>query len=447
MHAASARMRKSISKRLALGVWGVLVGFSALGVGAPRAHAQDAEPHLMSEPTWYTDVADAFDGEDPFDMNVDVAFVHRQQSSTIEREVSHGVSRFADVAKSSSTLNALTLGVEIGLHHDLMLFGRLPLVLSDNRELTLPEKAACNTSDCRARRTTIHSLLSPSGSNAPLIEIDRGRAAASKTRSGVPYLDLGTAYGVTNQYRSPHLPTWVLRAELRVSVGEDMAPCLDGQECSPGLARGTTRFLVGSRWSYRFRYLEPFLGLSYALEWATSAQDRFEPDVSGARYDDASPPSVAETTLGVSIIPWESRGRFQRFAIDTRFDVAYVSAGLDYTPLFDALGSSNNAFLHTPSFSGLTYVGGYAQTRFEAALAMQAARFVRFRLGLGLSTQSAHLLTDAARCTQARTSGASACGDYATNAGYRSVIDAPGQRFRLSSDFAYDLFAMATGQF
>jgi hypothetical protein len=210
---------------------------------------------------------------------------------------------------------------------------------------------------------------------------------------------------------------------------------------------------LASRWSHRWRFFEPYLGLRYAFEWATSASERFSPHGDLPGYLEATPPTQAETTLGTAFIAWENRGRFQRFAVDLRGRAAYVSAGRDYTPLFDALGTSSSDQLtteyQTPSgasvpFRGLTNVDGHARLAMELAAAIQAARYVRFRIGFSLSHLTAHLLTAAAPCAAASSDG---CSGTAVNTLYRPIIDLPGQRFRLSADLTFDLFASATGQF
>jgi hypothetical protein len=237
-----------------------------------------------------------------------------------------------------------------------------------------------------------------------------------------------------------------------------MQPCTTTSSgCTPGLSRGTTRVSLGTRWSYRYRFIEPYLGFDHAFEWASSASEAFEPGGEGAHLIDTGLPSVTGLTAGGAIVPWEHRGRFQQFVIDVRARAEYVSAGRDYTPLFDALGESSNPYLsapkrtdagHTVEWNGLSQVDSHARLGLDLGFAMQAARYVRFRLDFTLAHVTRHLLTGAAACTDASaTSPSDDCGDRAHNALYRAVIDEPGQRFFLSSHFAYTFAATATAQF
>ena len=444
---------------LTLGV--VLLSFA---LGPRLAGAQDKPPHLLLEPTEFTDVIDAFESEDdPIDFNVRLSFVRSQEDAVIERERTVAGAYALDtveVADYRAVRSALVLGVEVGLYKDLMVYGRLPLVFSDTRELRLPDDALCDSNACQQVRERIERVLddAPAGSENDSPVFSPSPVFSARTRSGVPAVDAGLAWGILNQYREPGLPTWVVSLEGRFGVGTPMKPCAASTpNCDPGLSRGTTRLTFGTRWSYRYRFIEPYLGFDQAFEWATSAQDAFEPGGDEAYLAETGLPAITGITVGGAIVPWEQRGKFQQFVIDLRGRAEFVSAGRDYTPLFDALGRSANGFLAADrqtdagrdvAFTGLTHVDSYARLALDLALAMQAARYVRFRVGLALSHETRHLLTGAPACTSAAAEAPSPdCGDSAHNALYRPVIDAPGQRFLLGGQLAYTLSATATAQF
>lgn len=426
------------------------------------ALAQDKPPYLLSEPTEYTDVIDAFESkDDPIDFNVRLSFARHQDNAAITRERNPAGAFAVDnvhVADYSSIKSELVLSADVGIWKDLMLYGSLPLVFSDSRQLRSPESARCSSSACKQRARTVQSVL-----NEPTPEGDASALfnplTSARKRSGVPTLDVGLAWGITNQYRQPDMPTWVVLAETRFSLGSPMRACTTGSSsCDPGKSRGTTRLLLGTRWSYRYRFVEPYLGIDHAFEWASSASNRFEPNGDGLYFSDTGLPSVTGLTVGGSFVPWEHRGRFQQFSIDVRGRAEYVSAGRDYTPLFDALGASGNPYLSTPlepetasaiKFTGLTQVDAYARLALNLALAMQAARYVRFRVDLIVSHATQHLLTGASPCTSVKRADSMSdqCGDRQPNALYRAVIDQPGQRFAIEDELSYSLAATATAQF
>lgn len=404
--------------------------------------------YLLAEPTTYTNVLDAFDGSRLPDLSVTLSYKRTQSSLNIARERlvddRHALGQYRPVARGEQLTHGLALELAAGVYRDLMVFVGLPLVLSDKRSFSQsPDAAPSDPQTEPADAASVGAVMD----RTPLF----GHSERSATRSGVPGLDLGVAWGITNQYRTAYLPTWVVLLESRVSLGEVLRPCLVDTSCETGVSRGTVTLALDSRWSYRYSWLEPYLGLRYMLEWATAANNRFRPSGVPDALD-TSLPSVLQLTLGAALMVWEDRARLQRISVDMRGQATYTSAGRDYSPLFDVLGASQNPQLGAAvssdglvRFRGLTQVDAYAQLRAELAVSAQAAQYVRFRLGVSFMHMTPHLLTGADACTN---SVAGPCSrDSDKNPLYRAVIDLPGQRFMLLGNLSYDLFGSATGQF
>src|SRR5438552_17367819 len=64
----------------------VLLGLAALALACPTA-AEEAPSPLLSAPTTYTDVADAFEEGNPIDVNVRLGYRHDVTYGTIQREL------------------------------------------------------------------------------------------------------------------------------------------------------------------------------------------------------------------------------------------------------------------------------------------------------------------------------------------------------------------------
>jgi hypothetical protein len=435
-----------VSTEQRLWVWlsaGVcLWAWSALPRSVSAQGAARSERYLLAQPTSYTNVLDAFDGPSLPDLSIALTYKRTLSVSQIAREHIADEERIAGpyrkVARSEQLTHGLSLELAAGVYRDLMLFVRLPLVLSDRRSLSQPADAAPDDPKFEPADASVTD-----SDRTPLF----GHNESSATRSGVPGLDLGVAWGITNQYRTAYLPTWVVQLESRVGLGKVLRPCLVSTTCSEaGVSRGTIALGVDSRWSYRYSWLEPYLGLRYVREWATAASGRFAPRGLPDGLD-TSLPSLFELTLGAALMAWEDRTRFQRISVDVRGQASYISAGRDYSPLFDVLGASQADQLAARKRTadlvpiyGLTQVDAYTQLRAELALSAQAAQYVQFRLGLSFMHMTPHLLTGASACVES-------CSDSAKNPLYRAVIDLPGQRFMLLGNLSYDLFASATGQF
>lgn len=449
----------------------------------------------MREPTPYTDVIDAAEAHDRFDLNVHVGYLRTIDGARVEREhASSNGHRQSALAKSQHVRSELMLGLDVGLWEDLMAFVRVPIVLSDTRSL----KRAPGVSESEAS-----GLLTDPGDSADgdgrLFDL----SLDSPKRAGFDYLAFGGAFAITNQERQDWLPTWVVLVEGRRALGGLMKPCREDAELgtlcnagigagdatqlakgSSGASRGVSALSLETRVSKRVRYAEPYAGLGVLIEWASSGRKYFKPagDLKGAT--EQAPPKQIFTTLGSEIIPWEHRGRYQRVAIDMRVNATYYTRGLDYSALYDALGSSDHGALASLNYEGVRgsaqgplaacngsgdsdcYVGkrvpfyGLTETgshlRYGARLGVdiRAARYVRFALGAGLSWVSAYALTSAPGCNtsegasgRAFGSAGQSCGTHASNPQYRPTIDAPGRRFWLTGQMLIDLYASATAQF
>jgi hypothetical protein len=429
--------------RAALKAWIGLAGVLALVCGrAAVARAEDTLV-LMREPTAYTDVIDAADGEDRFDINMVLGYQRELDRGTVRRETTSagGERTRAALARSEHVVSQLELGADIGLYKDLMAFVRVPLILRDTRNLSLAPGVSADDA----------SLLLQDPSGASATSTSFALPLRSPDRAGFDYLAFGGAVAVTSQQRKAWLPTWVFLIEGRRAIGRLLRPCHDaddgttlcrgsaGQEelpsatsnkSSSGVSRGVSALSLETRVSKRVRYAEPYAGLGLLIEWASTAKKAFD---LGGDFKQTAPPRQLTLTLGTELIAWEHRGRHQRVSADARLAGTYYSSGLDYSALYDALGSAPEPGAR----QGLTHVGSHMKAGGRLGAQVRAARYVRFALGGGVWFVSQHPLT-----------GASPCGEESDScARYRPSIDAPGRRFWMTDQLLWELYASVTAQF
>jgi hypothetical protein len=232
----------------------------------------------------------------------------------------------------------------------------------------------------------------------------------------------------------------------------------------PGISRGVHGLYLQTLVSRRVGgYIEPYAGMDVLFEIPLG-------DLTAFRY--GSPPYGALSTLppirgsflaGLEIVPWENRESWQRFVVDASVRGTYVSQGRDYSPLYDALGSSNSVPLTAPTyavndlqsnntsrplyFTGTTTVESYAMFTARLSIAIQAAKFLRFSIGSALTYITPHLITATDACNPNEHPGDSSplrggcVGNSAPDPLSRPVVDSPGQRFRIDQNFVWDLFA------
>ena len=424
-------------------------------VSASKARADEpttaGEPRVLSEPGEITDIVDAFDGDDVFDLHLTIGYQYTSRHSHIRRETNMGdltrnpglslgnyVVSNMNVASYEETTSRLNTRLDVGVYHDIAVFFRLPIILANNRKL---DDLAGSASQQAV------TLMGATG-EAPLFSIP----FKSPQRSGVDYLAVGADFGFMNQFRDPSKPTWLFGLEGRFSLGEPMHACtatpaigqvdcaypsdvnrngragdvvdptvgsLEGQfstaSRSPGVGRGTNGLEVHSYISKRVKYIEPYMGFRALFEFQQDRSDYGVSDLKGSLVN--HPPFEGWAIFGLQIIPWEQREQFQRVTFDMRLGASYRTEGRDYSQLFDALGSSSSYTLRQPNFAtykasadptnpsqadlssqkvyftGLTDVQQYATFQGSGSVTWQAGEYIKFQLGVAYMREQSHVVT------------------------------------------------------
>lgn len=461
-------------------------------VFALSRQAAALEPLRSSEPRVLTDsainliqVADSFDGQDVFDLNLSLTFEHTERFTPIRRESRR-------VGSYRATMERLVPEVSVGLFPDFALTVGLPVILAYDQKLT---------SDGRLSPEATEGLPGEQLFQVPF---------TSPTRSGIEALTIALDLGLLNQWRRPHEPNLTIGILGSFNVSEPMHACNPGvssgqlrcahpsdrnrngkaeplgpaysslagepegsftQGRTPGVSRGTTRLEAHAYFSRRMGYIEPYTGVRGAFEFAGSASDfrivELDPSVNH------QPPTRGTLLLGLGVIPWEAPERHQRLALDFRATATYVSRGRDYSELFDALGSSSADSLREPQFAGytenqvddplnpsvadpdstrvhftgLTTVEQHGDYTLSTRFTWQAGNYVNFDLGAEWRIIQAHLITADEACSPAPSLGVAAAGPcrYVSgfdgdepvwqasgkpNPNYRGTINDPGNRYR-----------------
>jgi hypothetical protein len=448
------RMERTDGMRLALAILTVASLVPVAGRSGADEPRKVTEPNVLREPAEITQVADAFDGEDPFDLHLSLGYQYTSKSATIFREsfvrqpglsVGGFTPTTMNVAKYTETTSRLNTRMDIGLFKDIALVFRVPIILNNDRDLK----------DLDGSENEQSVVLQ----GAPGEQLFRLPFKAP-TRSGVEYLAVGLDLGVMNQFRDRTKPTWIIGIEGRFNVSEPMHACnaspnpgvnrsdVSQVDCAHrsdvnrngvggetdvapdgtviegnfsgardrGVSRGVTALEFHTYLSKRIKYIEPYGGFRTLFEFQNESSDYGATDLEGSLVN--HPPLQGTMILGMNVIPWEIRDAFQRVTIDFRFTGTYVSEGRDYSELFDALGSSDAPSIRRPNFSsfhanpsgddppsvanpnsqkvyftGLTDVQQHGVYGFSTQFTWQAGEFVKFNLGGGYSVVQSHFIT------------------------------------------------------
>jgi hypothetical protein len=451
------------------------------------------EPHLMSETSEITTVADAFDGDDPFDLNLVLGFTQSWKHASIRRETQLNQPGLADgqfipatenIASYSSSMSTLLVGADVGIYKDLALILRLPIILSWSQSL----------GDLNGSAAESKTLLADPTGSGQLFSVP----FTSPTRSGIDYISAGFDWAIYNQERDDTKPTWVIGIEGRLPVGTPLHACnanpMSGAQCldpskgtavtpasqsrDPGISRGMYSLIGKTVWSRRFGYVEPYSGFWVQADFPTSDSDlgKWNP----ANNLERTPPLQGSFGLGLEVVPYERREEFQRLSGDFRLKGTYRSPGRDYSELFDALGSSQAQSLRTPNpsqytagaspgtsvadqsaelvyFTGVTEAQAYGSFTLSGAATWQAGEYIKFTVGTALTYAQPHLVTAADTCnpnsaTQATAGPCQGTFQGATvqgvpNPDHRDSIDLPGRRFSVDDTTIIDLWVQGVVMF
>jgi hypothetical protein len=469
-----------------LGIAGVLLLLAVAGPVQADEPVAAREPRLMSETAEITSVVDAFDEDDPFDLNLVIGFSQSWKHANIRREtqifqpgLATGgfVPATQNIASYSSSASTLLVGVDIGIYKDLALVVRLPVVLNWSQSLGDLDGS---------QATAAQQLQDPAGGQLFTVPFH------SPIRSGVDYVSADLDWAIDNQRRDPTKPTWLIGVEGRFALGtplhacnagppQGVATCPDpvtGQNRDPGISRGMHSVIAKTVWSRRFGYVEPYSGFWVQADFPTASSDlgKWNPSTDLAR----TPPLLGTFGFGLEVIPYERREQFQRLSADFRVKGTYHSPGRDYSELFDALGSSRATSLRTPNpaayksnpdpagppsivdpnsanvyFTGVTEQQAYGSFALSAATTWQAGEYIKFTVGSAFSYAQSHLVTAADSCNPSihDPGQAGPCRSTAgqiagvPNPDHRDVIDLPGRRFSVDDSVAVDLYIMGNVMF
>lgn len=476
----------------------------------PLAQAEEPrlahEPYLLAEPAEVTQVVDAFDAGDPFDLHLSAGYQYSHHSADVLRETNDpSFAGTMAVGRYKETTHRLNTRADIGLYHDIALVVRMPVILANDRSID-PSGAPNGV----GTSSTVYD-------NQPLFKLP----FSAPSRSGIEYLALGLDFGIMNQYRDPSKPTWILGFETRFDVSTPLHACNANPDsgrlsCADpgdinqngrfdadlrdslgtiplessmirsrkaGVGRGTTGLEIHTYASKRIKYIEPYGGLRFLAEFPNGKSDYGALDLEASLVN--RPPLEGSVIIGLAVIPWEHRSAYQRASFDFRFSTTYRSEGRDYSELFDALGSSQAMSLRVPAwsayqagpngtsvidpnservyFTGLTDVQQHMKNRLSAEFVFQAGKYLKFGAGLGYLMIQSHNVTYDQACNANITDRPNASGPCrkegaATasapfnvtglpNPNYRQPINVVGRRFLVSDSNLLDGWINATVMF
>lgn len=351
-----------------------------------------------------TDVADAVDiihigtieRKDAFDMYIGLRFGMDTSWGRITREPIDRASVMDDECNAlrspdcrpvdelawGRTVNILRLSAQVGLYRDLALTLDWDQVASDVLEFRWAEDAKGNAT-ASAETSTVE----------PVDPAQKLFAHDFKSRhKGSGPLRLGLRWAPFVDERDDTKATWLLAFGWEMPFTSDVAdPAVEAAEgqfkpVGDGIHRLHFELAFSRRRGLpdaqeaplRRGYFDPYLSFAYTLPVADGTL-ALEPHRAPLEFA-ATPPHVGRVRLGTEIIPYEHLQASRWVALDVGIDFAYFSEGRSYSVLSDALRE-------------LTYTDQYASFSGLFGIYVQAADFLKFKVGLSGSYVSSYWLT------------------------------------------------------
>jgi hypothetical protein len=410
-----------------------------------------AEPGQAAEDTRV--VSGRLPAREWMDWTLSLNYLHEKEQGVLKREVESqrtggGLDRVNDLIYHHSR-DVMQVRGEAGLVKDLSLFMVMSMVVSDQRSLDFDRTdncmAAVNRCVNQMNSTTLQDGILPGygqtsfgldAQNNRQFQDPSGTAFRGPKRSGFEYLGLGASWAAMNQNRDDTKPTWILRLETRFSVASDMRFDRAAPNQGTGVGLGYHQLILSTLFSRRFGPLEPYLGSSLMLPWATGGSPYSAPGAGGSIQKRFNFQAGVEATL------WRDPQARNRVVYELRGQGELRLSGLEQSPMWEALSGDSrcpkdptacrngvdldlnkDGAVDHPN-PGVTRSPSYSLLGGDTGFSAQIAGHTHLRGLFGLFYQQTHDLTD-------------------TSSG-NIVYDVPGRRYRVESAYLWRLFLDAT---
>ena len=310
-----------------------------------------------------TEVVDAFDtaNDNAFDLHIEPSFRQYRERATIARESGCGddcdspttvfqrqTTVFGREMDYQRVRSQMEFDLQLGLARDLEFHVMVPVVISDRRTLEYANGVTAENSNVDPSDARIADDLDSSGVERDyydgIYENDDPRRHFGTyrffdlpndgpQRAGLGDLAMGLAWAPWNNERHPHA------ASLRIGV-DYLAPTGEAAEGdNTGVGGGTHELQVSLAASRRVHeFVDPYFTFAYAQPFASNTGPFAD---SSPNSDTRAPGGRIDLGTGAEIVLFEGLDTDQRYTFDIGFAFGYQLEGRDYTPISDALATSD----------------------------------------------------------------------------------------------------------
>ena len=430
-----------------------------------------------------TDVASAFDEDNPFDFRFRVRYDHLEKRAQIKRELEGLSPSQAQIAVDrdllySQSKDTLALRAEFGIFQDLMIHVELPIILqmteaygfdqSLGPACTYPPSPTPTCVNATNSSTVADGIVSAAGFDAQhggvalnsQTLLFRGAQRGASGGSGLDAFDtfnFGLTWAPVSQKRDDTKPTWILAFEPQISIGNVMQLDRSRPQANHAVSDGAHKLVARTAISHRWRFVDPYILFWYLYPIARS--DSLFKDY-GPSERLKTPMQQGGTEFGAELIAFERPTQGHKVYVDLRGRIDGHFAGKGYSEAWELLagspalacttaanaacGMSGNPY--SGPYTGVTTIENYASLGADLAVGAQVGQHFRLRAAFDYAHDQSHFITGEDIGVPQTPSGR-VMNPNEYNPAYRATIDQIGRRYRVDNVDVYNVQVWAQLQF
>lgn len=357
-------------------------------------------------------VASAADPGDPADLYLRLDYEYAIDSASIWREVVGApvdpldpIPKVRDLAFKQYR-HRLVPRADLGIYHNTSISVALPIVIAQQRELTLGPGVARDGSS-----TLVDGLLPMEGFDArdPGTALPGDGVFRGVNRNGLDQLHAGLGFALMNQDNDRTKPTWKLGGELRIPVGRVMRFNRESPGSETGVGRGVYELRVWTSVARRYKRTEAWFEMFWqapVAEKNTSLLRLPADEQFGATNTTVG--QQAGAAFGLEVYAVDDAANGNRISLDLGARIDAHFEGRDYSELWEVLAFAGDANAGGPlvldadptvmgvqarSHPGVSNHENYLETAGRAAVRAQLGRHVRFAATFDLIWKTDHVIT------------------------------------------------------
>ncbi len=285
--------------------------------------------------------------------------------------------------------HTITPRIEVGLLKDVFVYGALPIIVSQSRELHFDSGVDRTTSS-----TVADGILPMQGYDAqnPTTPTTGDLAFRGVDRHGLDQIYLGFGVAPMNQARDDTKPTWKIGAEGRIAIGRVMRFDPTDPSGNTAVGSGVHELRLWTTFDRRLGWAEPYFELFWQTPLASTSASLFQNPGFGATNTDKQ--QLGGVAFGVEMYAIDDAKEHNRVSLELGARATAHFEGRDYSEMWEVFalaGNTNNP--NNPlildgdptapgtdriSHPGISNIENYLETAAHVALRGELGPHVRF---------------------------------------------------------------------